>query len=316
MLLHKWLHLPFSWPENPRGLLSGLTPLDRYLGGLQQGQLHLLCSPEGVGSTSLLLSFCLGVIEEAGILYVSDRSYETVCRRILCEYGGFSIEQCMQGILPTLEYAATTDALGRYLRFPFEIDDKICLDRDGLVASIEAKADAFQEQHGELGLVIIDSPMALQLGAKELESLRALARCRGIAMIVVQKLAPRLLSTDEGDPIFNSMPGVVWYEPSWDPDSHLFTESLEDAADVVMVLQQRLDLKTAEPIPGDRQLQVYRRLNKCWLEISLWLDHDTGDISGDGCCTFGAPVCWSVPDDPLDWDHCDHEQALKDYEDD
>ena len=309
MLLHRWLDLPYAWPDNQPGLLTGLDPIDRYLGGLQPGQLIMLCAYEGIAAKSLQYSISLGIAQHAGVLFCSRSSSETVCRELLCEYGDLPLQQCMRGLVSSRVDGATRDALGFSLRYSFEVNDKICRNGDQLVARLEEKMNAFQQEQGSLGLVVIEGS-ELQFTPDDVKALRELAQRHGVALLLSFTIPSRPFR--EREPYWDDSPGTIWGEPYWDPERPNLGD-IEAEADILMVLQLNIDPLTGKSIDEERLLQVYRRQDERWIWCALYINAVSGAIAYDHTIISPRQIPFRKPQDPYDWDNCDHELALKDY---
>jgi len=309
MLLHRWLDLPYAWPDNQPGLLTGLDPIDRYFGGLQPGQLLMLCSYDDIAAKSLQYSISLGVAKHAGVLFCGRSPAEMLCRELLCEFGDLPLLLCLRGLVPSDVDGATRDALGLSLRYPFEVNDRICRNRDQLVARLEETMKAFQQEQGRLGLVVLDG-LELQLLPDEAKALRELAQRQGVALLLNLAIPPRPFR--ERDPFWDASPGTIWGEPYWDLERPILGD-IEAEADILMVLQLNIDPLTGKSIEEERLLQVYRRQDERWIWSALHIDAASGAIAYDHTMISPVQIPFRKPQDPYDWEHCDHELALKDY---
>lgn len=278
MLLQKWLELPYAWPNNPLGLLTGLVPIDLYLGGLQPGQLLMLCSYDDIAASSIQYSISLGVAQSAGVLFCTRNEIETVCREILCEFHRLSPQKCLRDQPPSYDEYEARDDLGFALRYPFEIDDRICQSKDQLIARLEDKIRTFQREHGHLGLVVLDGSK-FQFSVAEAEALRELAQRYGITLCL--SLTIPFQPFRERDPFWDDSPDdVLWGEPPWNPKQPILGD-IEAVADVLMVLQLHIESLKAESMEDERLLHVYRRRDERWIWCALWLDASAGTIAYD-----------------------------------
>jgi replicative DNA helicase len=145
-----------SNPELPQ-LPTGLRDLDRLLGSLTPGTVHLVAGPPGVGVTALLLTLLSSIAGQpgGGAVYVAGHpSRQELVRRLLAMGGAVDAHSLRAGTLSEEERTRMHMAVDRLRSWPLEFIDRPSPE-DGRV---RAAASRVVTDTGSLQLLIIDDP--------------------------------------------------------------------------------------------------------------------------------------------------------------
>ena len=152
------------------GLATGLTDLDRSLGGLHPSDLLILAGRPSMGKTALATNIGFNVaraweyvtdpdapggvrtVSGGRVLFLSlEMSAEQLAMRILSDAAGVSSDKLRKGEIDASQYARLRDAAIEIAQAPLAIDAT-----GGLpIAKLAARARREQRQHG-LDLIIVD----------------------------------------------------------------------------------------------------------------------------------------------------------------
>jgi replicative DNA helicase len=142
-----------------RGIPTGFTLLDEYLGGLQKSDLIILASRPSLGKSSFALTIArnIAINEEIPVAIFSiEMSKDQVIDRLIAGEAGVSLWRLRTGKLmyegEVNELAAISEALDRLNQAPIYIDDTPSL----TTLQLRTMVRKLKHQIGDIGLVIID----------------------------------------------------------------------------------------------------------------------------------------------------------------
>ena len=150
------------------GIATGLTDLDRYMGGLQASDLVILAGRPGMGKTALATNIAFniakayqgrtradGAIETAngGVVgfFSLEMSAEQLATRIIAEQSGVASYKIRRGDITESDFHRVADAVARMQQIPFYIDQTGGVS----IAQLTARARRLKRQRG-LDLLVID----------------------------------------------------------------------------------------------------------------------------------------------------------------
>ena len=150
------------------GLASGLTDLDRLLGGLHRSDLIILAGRPSMGKTALATNIAFHaakqyregrdamgnpVAEDGAVVgfFSLEMSAEQLATRLLAEEAGIPSEKIRRGDLKDRDFQRVVEASAELSKVPLFIDDSAALS----ISAIRTRARRLKRQHG-LGLVVID----------------------------------------------------------------------------------------------------------------------------------------------------------------
>jgi replicative DNA helicase len=150
------------------GVTSGLTDLDRRLGGLHPSDLVILAARPSMGKTALATNISFNAarayrealdatgkpvaVEGAKVAFFSlEMSAEQLATRILAEQTGVSSDRIRRGDLKQEDFPVFVQTARELSELPLFIDDTPAL----TVGALRTRARRLKRQHG-LGLIVVD----------------------------------------------------------------------------------------------------------------------------------------------------------------
>ncbi len=239
------------------GLATGLSELDRLMGGLQRSDLVILASRPAMGKTSLATNISFEVArsyrsstqadgriktENGGIVgfFSLEMSSEQLATRILAEQSGISSSEIRRGNIHESQFSKLVDTSNLLNEVPLYIDDT-----GGISASqLAARARRLKRQKG-LDLLIVDYLQLLSGSSKKANdsrvqelteittSLKALSKELEVPIIALSQLSRQVENRDDKRPQLSDLRE---------------SGSIEQDADVVMfIYRDEYYLKNKEP---------------------------------------------------------------------
>jgi replicative DNA helicase len=141
--------------KRPRGIATGYTKLDSYIGGLHGGDLFLLAARPSMGKTALALNIAQHValkLRQRVAIFSLEMSKESLLTRLLCATARVDSQKFRSGYLSEEERHRLNVSLGNLAEAPLYIDDTPGVH----LMDMHAKLRSLQAEHGKLGLVIVD----------------------------------------------------------------------------------------------------------------------------------------------------------------
>ncbi len=236
------------------GVGTGLTDLDKLLGGLHTSDLVILAGRPSMGKTALATNIAFNAArahragekkddkaEDGAIVafFSLEMSSEQLATRILAEQAEVASHRIRQGQLHHDEFDKLVMASQEINRLPLYIDDTPALS----VSALRTRARRLKRQHG-LGMVVIDYLQLLRgsLGSSEgrvqeiseiTRSLKALAKELNVPVVALSQLSRAVESREDKRPLLSDLRE---------------SGSIEQDADVVMfVFREQYYLERAEP---------------------------------------------------------------------
>jgi replicative DNA helicase len=241
------------------GIATGLTDLDRQMGGLQKSDLIVLAGRPGMGKTALATNIAYNIArawrgdraadgtmqtENGGIVgfFSLEMSAEQLATRVIAEQSGIPSYKIRRGDIDERDFEALTDAVRTMQEIPLYIDQTGGIS----IAQLSARARRLKRQHG-LDLLIVDYIQLLTGAARKGDNrvqevteittgLKALAKELDVPVIALSQLSRQVESRDDKRPQLSDLRE---------------SGSIEQDADVVMfVFREEYYLKNREPKPG------------------------------------------------------------------
>ncbi len=241
------------------GIASGLTDLDRLMGGLQTSDLVIIAGRPGMGKTSLVTNIAFNVARawrgevqpdgtnktvNGGIVgfFSLEMSSEQLATRIIAEQSGVSSSDIRRGRITEDQFAAIAQAAREMNRVPLYVDQTGGLS----IAQLTARARRLKRQRG-LDLLIIDYIQLLQGSTKKGDNrvqevteitnqLKALAKELNVPVLALSQLSRQVENRDDKRPQLSDLRE---------------SGSIEQDADVVLfVYREEYYLRNKEPKEG------------------------------------------------------------------
>jgi replicative DNA helicase len=241
------------------GIASGLTDLDRLMGGLQPSDLIIIAGRPGMGKTSLVTNIAFNVARawrgevqpdgtnktvNGGIVgfFSLEMSSEQLATRIIAEQSGVPSSDIRRGRITEDQFASIVEAAREMNRVPLYVDQT-----GGLtIGQLTARARRLKRQRG-LDILIIDYIQLLQGSSKKGDNrvqevteitnqLKALAKELNVPILALSQLSRQVENRDDKRPQLSDLRE---------------SGSIEQDADVVLfVYREEYYLKNKEPKPG------------------------------------------------------------------
>ncbi|HRJ69517.1 MAG TPA: replicative DNA helicase, partial [Beijerinckiaceae bacterium] len=241
------------------GISTGLSDLDRQMGGLQRSDLVILAGRPGMGKTALATNIAYNiarawsgekladgtrVTHNGGIVgfFSLEMSAEQLATRIIAEQSGIPSYKIRRGDIDERDFESLTDAVRVMQEIPLYIDQTGGIS----IAQLTARARRLKRQQG-LDLLVVDYIQLLSGAAKKGENrvqelteittgLKALAKELDVPILALSQLSRQVESRDDKRPQLSDLRE---------------SGSIEQDADVVMfVFREEYYLKNKEPKPG------------------------------------------------------------------
>jgi replicative DNA helicase len=244
------------------GIATGLTDLDRMLGGLQSSDLVILAARPAMGKTSLATNIAFNIANayesekqpdgslktvNGGIVgfFSLEMSAEQLATRIIAEQAGVPSYKIRRGDLREDDFYKITEAARKMQTIPFYIDQTGGIS----IAQLAARARRLKRQRG-LDMLVVDYLQLLSGSSKKGENrvqelteittgLKALAKELNVPILALSQLSRQVESRDDKRPQLSDLRE---------------SGSIEQDADVVMfIYRDEYYLKNKEPKPGTEE---------------------------------------------------------------
>ncbi|MEL7542424.1 MAG: replicative DNA helicase [Pseudomonadota bacterium] len=259
------------------GIASGLTDLDRQMGGLQNSDLIILAGRPSMGKTSLATNIAFNVakaradalaanpdldpddpkLSGASVGFFSlEMSSEQLATRILAEQAAVSSEKIRRGMITEDEFRRLRVTSETLSRLPLYIDQT-----GGItIAQLAARARRLKRQHG-LGFIVVDYLQLLSGSGRTANQgrvqeiteittgLKALAKELAVPILALSQLSRQVENREDKRPQLSDLRE---------------SGSIEQDADVVMfVYREEYYLERAQPREGSPEhLEWQARMNE------------------------------------------------------
>ena len=232
------------------GIPTGLTDLDKLVGGFQRSDLVIIAGRPGMGKTSLALSIALQAArrwhKRVGIFSL-EMSNEQVVQRLVSAETGIDSRRLRVGDIHENEFGVFVEATGVLSDAPIFIDDTPAIS----AMEMRSKSRRLHAEHG-LDMVIVDYLQLMRGEAgsdgnrvQEISyisrSLKSLARELNVPVVALSQLSRAVESRQEKRPILSDL-----------RDSG----SIEQDADVVMFVYRDVEYNLDTEFPNLAEVRV------------------------------------------------------------
>ncbi|HVL71725.1 MAG TPA: replicative DNA helicase [Beijerinckiaceae bacterium] len=244
------------------GIATGLSDLDRMMGGLQSSDLVIVAGRPGMGKTALATNIAFNIAKayqgekqpdgslktvNGGIVgfFSLEMSAEQLATRIIAEQSGIPSYKIRRGDIREDDFFKITDVARDMQTIPFYIDQTGGIS----IAQLTARARRLKRQRG-LDLLVVDYLQLLSGSSKKGDNrvqelteittgLKALAKELNVSVVALSQLSRQVESRDDKRPQLSDLRE---------------SGSIEQDADVVMfVFREEYYLKNKEPKPGTEE---------------------------------------------------------------
>jgi len=249
------------------GIATGLTDLDRYMGGLQASDLVIVAGRPGMGKTALATNIAFNIAKAYEFRPRPDGSHETtnggvvgffslemsaeqLATRVIAEQAGVASYKIRRGDITEPEFRRLAEAAREMQAIPFYIDQTGGLS----IAQLTARARRLKRQRG-LDVLVIDylqllggsktrSDSRVQEVTEITTGLKALAKELNVPVIALSQLSRQVESRDDKRPQLSDLRE---------------SGSIEQDADVVMfVFREEYYLKNKQPREGTEEFVAWQ----------------------------------------------------------
>ncbi len=154
----------YAHRDEPLGLPSGFTDLDRLLGGMQKSDLIIVAARPGVGKTSFLLSVAMNAarsVKARVAIFSMEMSQEQLVQRFFAAETGINSQKLRLGNLDEHEWERSIEATSRLFPVPIYIDDTPALN----VSQIRTKCRRLYREFG-LDMILVDYLQLMNSGVR------------------------------------------------------------------------------------------------------------------------------------------------------
>ena len=270
------------------GLSTGITDLDRALGGLSPSDLVIIAGRPSMGKTVLATNISHNVAahfdkttpedpgkknpERQGVAFFSlEMSGEQLAVRLLSEVSGISSEHIRRGTINGDDFQKLVEASNRVSSLPLYIDDTPAL----TISALRTRARRLKRQHN-ISLIVVDYLQLLYSGGNRghenkvqeiteiTRGLKAIAKELNVPVIALSQLSRAVEQREDKRPQLSDLRE---------------SGSIEQDADVVMFLfREQYYLERAEPTQrveetADKFEERYQRWAQRYAEVA-----ETGEV--------------------------------------
>src|ERR1700729_744804 len=249
------------------GIATGLTDLDRYMGGLQASDLVILAGRPGMGKTALATNIAFNIAKahqsqmradgtaetvNGGIVgfFSLEMSSEQLATRIIAEQSGVPSYKIRRGDISEQDFHRVAEAVRDMQSIPFYIDQTGGIS----IAQLTARARRLKRQRG-LDLLVVDY-LQLLSGSKSrgdnrvqelteiTTGLKALAKELNVPVVALSQLSRQVESRDDKRPQLSDLRE---------------SGSIEQDADVVLfVFREEYYLENKKPRIGTPEYEKWQ----------------------------------------------------------
>ncbi|HVY19602.1 MAG TPA: replicative DNA helicase [Bauldia sp.] len=241
------------------GMATGLTDLDRLMGGLQSSDLIIVAGRPGMGKTALGTNIAFNIAKawagelqpdgsmktvNGGIVgfFSLEMSAEQLATRIIAEQSGVPSSNIRRGRIDESEFGRIVEAARDMNKIPLYVDQTGGLS----IAQLAARARRLKRQRG-LDMLVVDYIQLLSGSTKKgdnrvqevteiTNALKALAKELNVPIVALSQLSRQVENRDDKRPQLSDLRE---------------SGSIEQDADVVLfVYREEYYLKNKEPKPG------------------------------------------------------------------
>ena len=146
--------------NEPQGIPTGFTDLDRMLGGLQRGDLLIVAARPGVGKSSLMMNMAYNAAHkhrQRVAVFCLEMSNEQIIQRFAATQTGIDSQRLRRGDLIDDEWARLSQVCMQMSEMPIFLDDSPTLSP----LDLRVKARRIYQEYG-LDLIIVDYLQLMQ----------------------------------------------------------------------------------------------------------------------------------------------------------
>lgn len=145
----------FHVEQEISGVPTGFGDLDRKINGLQRGSLIVIAGRPSMGKSALAFNILNNITNFRGLpglAFSLEMSGNDIVTRVVSQIGKVPLDRLMSGNIEEDQWGTISDATERLQRSKMMLDESPSLS----LAQIRARARRTQQQHGKLGIIVVD----------------------------------------------------------------------------------------------------------------------------------------------------------------
>ena len=251
------------------GVSTGFKDLDNLTSGLQKSDLILVAARPSMGKTAFTLNIAQNVAMKSkkNVAFFSlEMSKTQLVARVLAAVAGINSGRIRNGQLSQEDWGKAINALNDLAEAPLYIDDT-----SGLTPQLmKKKLRRLIQEHGELGLVVVDYIQLMENGGKKMadnrqqevsaisRQLKIMAREFNVPLIALSQLSRGVESRADKTPMLSDLRE---------------SGSLEQDADIVAFLNRENYQDTEDTSDGvETQVNIRKHRNGELGIVKLWFE--------------------------------------------
>lgn len=176
------------------GISTGFTTFDAMTGGLKPGELIVIAGRPSMGKSAICFNIAEHVAfkaEKPVAIFTLEMSRDSVYQRMLCSRARVDSQRYRAGYLSQEERRKLNNALHDLMEAPIYVDDSTDLNLMG----IHSKVSRLKQEHGDVGLVIVDylQLMSSPAGRQENRNQEVSALSRGMKLLGKELNVPMMV---------------------------------------------------------------------------------------------------------------------------
>lgn len=252
-----------------RGLTTGFSDLDNYLGGLQRSDLVILAARPSLGKTTLALNIATSVASKEKVpvgIFSLEMSTDQLIDRLIAAQANVDLSKLRSGRLSSdgedNDFFRIQEAMGILSEAPIFIDDS----SSSTITQMRTMARKLQMEHG-LGLIVVDylqlmhgsgrTDNRVEVVSEISRSLKGLARELNIPILALSQLS----RNTEARP--DQMPRLSDLRESG---------SIEQDADVVLFIYREDRVKKNSEKPNIAEIHIAKHRNGPCGKVDLYFN--------------------------------------------
>lgn len=253
--------------DEPIGVPSGFTDVDKLLGGMQRSDLLILAARPGMGKTSLILNVAVNAARTAGArvaIFSLEMSNEQLVQRLVAAETGIGTQQLRLGQLDAPEWERFVQATESLSKIQLFLDDTPAISP----LHMRGKCRRLYREHG-LDLVIVDYLQLMTSGMGDgrrsenrvqevsaiSRNLKELARELNVPVLAASQLSRAVESRGDKRPVLSDLRE---------------SGSIEQDADVVMFIYRDEVYNEDTEFPNQADIIVAKHRNGPVGTVSLY----------------------------------------------
>lgn len=255
--------------DEPMGLPTGFTDLDKLLGGLQRSDLIIVAARPGVGKTSFMLSIALNAARARNsdvrvAIFSLEMSREQLLQRFFSAETGINSQKLRLGDLDESQWDHFIEATSRLDKLHMYIDDTPAI----TVQALRTKCRRLQQEYG-LDLIICDYLQLMASGTKNENRVQEISFISRSMKEVARELNVPLLTAAQ-------LSRAVEQRGDKRPQLSDLRESgaLEQDADIVMFIYRDEMYNPATETPNQAEIIIGKHRNGPTGVINLYFQRE------------------------------------------